>query len=201
MWRSRPVFSVLVGPPGDPARLRGTKSIAEAFRRLAERRGAFVSRGDDSGTHVKEQEIWRATGLPLETKKAKATVDGRDRELAAVRPVGDWYFSIGQGMGKTLVLATEKQAYTLSDRATYYALALASPPRTDLVVVREGDPTLFNPYGVIAVNPQKLPHVNFRGAKKYIEWITSPEVQKQIGDFKVGGKVLFFPNAARPQAK
>jgi len=187
---------LLVGPPGDPAQVRQTKSIIEAFRSLAAGRGQFVSRGDDSGTHIKEQEIWRATGMPLETKTTRAIVAGQPREFTAVRPRGDWYLSIGQGMGKTLILTSEKQAYTLSDRATYNAFAFAAPPKTDLIVVGEGDPMLFNPYSVIAVNPRKRPHVNFPGAEKYIAWITSPEVQRRIGDFHVGGKTLFFPNAA-----
>jgi tungstate transport system substrate-binding protein len=98
-------------------------------------------------------------------------------------------------MGKTILIATEKRAYTLSDRGTYYSFAMAEPAKTDLAILCEGHESLHNPYGVIAVNPQRHPHVNFSGAKKYIEWITSPDTQQAIGRYTFQGKVLFHPNA------
>ena len=186
---------VLLGPAEDPAGVRGAKSAAEALKRIAAREQAFVSRGDDSGTHVKEQELWEKTGLELETRSVTSVVEGAERTYRSVRPQGRWYLSIGQGMGKTINVATERRAYTLSDRGTYYAFALAEPSRTDLAILYQGEPSLFNPYGVIAVNPRKHPHANFEGAKRYVEWITSPEVQQMIGRFTIQGKPMFFPGA------
>ncbi|NQT17741.1 MAG: substrate-binding domain-containing protein [Planctomycetes bacterium] len=186
---------VFIGPDADPAALKGARSPAEALKRIAAGEHEFVSRGDGSGTHLREQELWRGTAVDLETRQATVLVKGKKRSFQSVRPKGDWYLSIGQGMGKTIMVATEKRAYALVDRGTYYALALAEPPRTDLVVVCEGDKGLYNPYGVIAVNPRKHPHVNFAAAKRYVEWITSAEVQKMIGRFRVGGRVLFHPGA------
>jgi tungstate transport system substrate-binding protein len=187
---------VIVGPKTDPAGLASATTPAEALSRVAAGRQTFISRGDGSGTHVKEQELWRRTGLPLESKTVTVFSRGKRKEISSIRPNGPWYLSIGQGMGKTIVMATEKQAYTLADRGTYYAFALAQPARTDLVIVHAGGQRLFNPYGVIAVNPAKHPHVNHAAAQSYIRWITSPEVQKMIARYKVQGKVLFHPHAA-----
>jgi len=190
---------VIIGPLADPAPVKEARSPAEALARIARKQHVFISRGDASGTHVKEQELWRATGLPLISQSATVFAEGEQILLTSVRPPGDWYFSIGQGMGKTITVATEKQAYTLADRGTYYAFALADPPKTDLVILYEGHVALRNPYGVIAVNPEKHPGVNFAAAKRYIEWITSPEVQRMIGDYLVKGKQLFHPWAAPAQ--
>ncbi len=154
-----------------------------------------------AGITLKEQALWRLTNVPLAREVVTVVSQGESKEVATVRPRGAWYLSVGQGMGKTILVAGEKQAYTLADRGTYYSLALAEPPRTDLVIVHEGDPNLHNPYGVIAVNPDKHPGGSFEGAKKYIEWITSPEVQAMIGRYRVGGKVLFHPNALRARAE
>jgi tungstate transport system substrate-binding protein len=184
---------ILVGPKEDPAKVRGLASAVEAMKRIAAAKQPFVSRGDDSGTHIKEQEIWQASGLALKTEKITAVVDGKEKTFGSVHPQGDWYLSIGQGMGKTLILSTEKRAYTLADRGTYYAFALVQPPKTDLAILCEGDRLLANPYGVIAVNPQKHPHVKFEAAKKYVDWITSPATQKKIAEFQIQGKSLFFP--------
>jgi tungstate transport system substrate-binding protein len=131
----------------------------------------------------------------LETETVTIVVKGKKKSLEFARPIGDWYLSVGQGMGKTIMIATEKRAYTLADRGTYYAFALTEPAMTDLAILCEGHESLHNPYGVIAVNPKRHPHVNFAGAKKYIDWITSPEVQQMIGRYTVQGKVLFHPNA------
>lgn len=188
---------VLLGPASDPARVKAAPTAAESLARVARAGRPFVSRGDGSGTHVKEQELWRKTGLPLESQAIRAIEDGKTRSIESIRPTGNWYFSIGQGMGKTLSVAAERQGYALSDRGTYDAFALAKPPRTDLVIVSQGDPLLRNPYSVIAVNPARHPQVNYAAARQYIEWITSPEVQRQIGAFGVRGRQLFHPDAER----
>ena len=188
---------ILLGPADDPAGVQGVKSPVEAFQRIAAAARPFVSRGDSSGTHLREQALWRKTKRELQTQTTTAVVEGQQKTFQSVRPRGAWYLSIGQGMGKAITAATEKRAYTLADRGTYYAMALAQPPRTDLAILCEGDGSLRNPYGVIAVSPQKHPGVHYAGAKKYVEWITSPETQRKIGDFKLQGKVLFFPSASR----
>ena len=187
---------VILGPKTDPAGLASANTPAEALSRVAAVRQTFISRGDGSGTHVKEQELWRRTDLPLESKTVTVFSNGKRKETTSTRPNGPWYLSIGQGMGKTIIMATEKQAYTLADRGTYYAFSLAQPARTDLVIVHEGGEESFNPYGVIAVNPAKHPHVNHSAARSYIRWITSPDVQELIARYKVQGKVLFHPHAA-----
>jgi tungstate transport system substrate-binding protein len=166
---------VIVGPKSDPAGIRGMKSAAEAFKKIAEAQAKFVSRGDNSGTHAKEQTIWK---------------------LAGITPSGDWYEQTGQGMGKTLTIASEKQAYTLTDRGTF----LAYKGKLDLEVlvegpVKGGDPTLSNPYAVIAVNPKKYPDRNYELAMLYIGFLTSPDGQKLIADYRKNGEQLFYPDA------
>lgn len=187
---------VVIGPRGDPAGVTEGESPGEALKRIATARQTFISRGDASGTHVKEQELWRETGMPLEREEVTVFAGGKETVFESVRPAGAWYVSVGQGMGKTIMIATERQAYTLADRGTYYAFALAEPARTDLAILCAGHESLRNPYGVIAVNPEKHPHVNFEAAQRYIEWITSPAVQAMIGEYQVGGKVLFYPSAS-----
>ena len=161
---------VLVGPASDPAKVRGMRDVIAAFRRILEARATFVSRGDDSGTEKMEQSYWKSVGS---------------------MPQGSRYLSVGQGMGEVLVMAGNQRGYTLSDRATYGAYRT----RVDLAVLVEGDPRMFNPYGVIAVNPKRYRDVNFRGAMQFIEWITGPEGRRAIADFKVNGHQLFFPTA------
>lgn len=184
---------VILGPKSDPAGIRGEKDAADALRRIATAEQAFVSRGDGSGTHIKEQQLWRLTRMPLQTKAVRIYSGGVAKEFRTVRPAGDWYRSIGQGMGKTIMVATEKRAYTMADRGTYHAFALAEPSRTDLTIVCQGDPALYNPYGVMAVSRAKHPHVNHKAATAYVRWITSPAVQAMIGRYAVQGKVLFHP--------
>lgn len=186
---------VILGPPDDPAGVQTAKRAGDALVRIARTETLFLSRGDGSGTHIKEQELWRASRLPLQTERVTQFLGGARQTTESVRPGGKWYRSIGQGMGKTIIVATEQRAYTLADRGTYYALALAEPPRTDLVILCEGGRSLYNPYGVIAVNPQRHPRVNFEAAGRYIRWITSAEVQGMIGRYRVGGEVLFHPDA------
>jgi len=146
----------------------------EAFKAIAAAKAPFVSRGDQSGTHKKELEIW---------------------ELAGVKPEGKWYIEAGQGMGEVLQMADEKRAYTLTDRGTL----LAYSAKVELPILLEGDPSLFNPYGIIAVNPAVQPHVNYMGAMLLIGWVTSPEGQKIIADFKKNGLPMFIPTAVPPQ--
>jgi tungstate transport system substrate-binding protein len=158
---------VLLGPPDDPAGTRKTESASEAFRAVSSKGSPFISRGDESGTHQKEKEIWAAAGIV---------------------PRGAWYVEAGQGMGEVITMATEKRGYTLSDRGTYIPFRR----KTDLVVLRQGDTTLWNPYGIIAVNPKKHPHVNHALALKLIDYVTGPEGRSLISGFKVGGEQLFF---------
>ncbi len=166
---------VIVGPADDPAGIAGMTGAAAAVAKIAETNSPFISRGDDSGTHTKEKSLWLAAGI---------------------EPAGDWYISAGQGMGAVLTMANEQLAYTLSDRATYLSRTLEG---TDLVVLVEGDPRLFNPYGVMAVNPLVHPGVNFDGATAFINWITDPETQQLIATFgeKEFGHLLFTPDSKR----
>jgi len=161
---------VLVGPPGDPAGCKGIRNINEVFSKIAASNSLFVSRGDDSGTHRKEKDIWAKAGIV---------------------PQGKWYMEAGQGMGAVLQMAHDKMAYTLADRGTY----VAYKPKIDSVIISEGDPLLYNPYGVIAVNPARHPQVNYIKAMTFIGWLTSPECQKLISQFKKEGEVLFYPDA------
>jgi len=161
---------VLVGPPGDPAGCKGIKNIVEVFSKIAQANALFVSRGDDSGTHRKEKEIWSKAGIT---------------------PQGTWYMEAGQGMGAVLQMAHDKMAYTLADRGTYVAYR----PKIDSIIISEGDAALHNPYGVIAVNPARHPQVNYIKAMTFIGWLTSPECQKLISNFKQQGEVLFYPDA------
>ena len=163
---------VIIGPPDDPAGIGGGQDATVALARLAEAQASFVSRGDNSGTHSKEKAIWAAVGL---------------------EPAGDWYISAGQGMGAVLTMADELAAYTLSDRATYLARTLEG---TDLVILVEGDPLLFNPYGVMAVNPDKGAHIQAELANQFIDWLISEPIQARIGQFGVAefGSPLFVPN-------
>jgi tungstate transport system substrate-binding protein len=158
---------VLVGPPDDPAGVGKTQSASEAFRAISSKGSPFISRGDESGTHQKEKEIWAAAGIV---------------------PRGAWYVEAGQGMGEVITMATEKRGYTLSDRGTYIAFR----KKTDLVELRLGDDTLWNPYGIITVNPVKYPHVKYALALKLIDYVTGPEGRSLISGFKVGGEQLFF---------
>jgi tungstate transport system substrate-binding protein len=165
---------IVVGPASDPAGIQGLTVAADALNQIAEARSVFISRGDNSGTHAREKAVWKAAGI---------------------EPAGDWYVSAGQGMGEVLTMAQEKEAYTLSDRATYLARTLEG---TDLVILVEGDPILFNPYGVIAVNPDKGPQIDAELADTFINWLISVPTQEMIGQFGVAefGSPLFSPDSA-----
>ena len=193
---------VILGPAADPAGVKGMKSASEALKKIALAKASFVSRGDDSGTHTKEQELWKATGLPLQTQTTEIVVKGGKKGLTFTYPggLGEWYLSIGQGMGKTLTFADEKQAYTLADRGTYLEYKYGKQPPVELEILCEGDPLLFNPYGIIPVNPKKYPHVQFDLADKFAKWLVSPKVQAMIARYKIQGKQAFYPDAI-PDAK
>ncbi len=165
---------VLIGPSEDPARVKGTASITEAFTRIAEDSAGFVSRGDNSGTHIRELSIWAKSGIQPEGK--------------------GWYLQVGQGMEKTQRIANEKRAYTLTDRGTW--LATKDKDKPGMIIVSEGDPLLFNQYGVMAVNPSIHAHARYRQVAAFIQWIVSSEGQKAIGLYRDSkGNQLFIPNA------
>lgn len=165
---------VIIGPMKDPAKIKGIKSASEAFRKIAESGNLFVSRGDNSGTNMKELSIWKITGIDPKSQK--------------------WYLEVGQGMEKTQRIANEKLAYTLTDRGTW--LATREKDKLEMLIVLEGDPVLFNQYGVMAVNPEKQKHVKYKEAMEFINWLISKEGQEAIGSFKDKlGNQLFIPNA------
>ena len=164
---------VLIGPKSDPAKVAGGKDITAALKRIKGASAPFVSRGDRSGTHMAELALWKQSGIDIAADK------------------GPWYRDTGQGMGPALNSASSMNGYILSDRATW----LAFKNRGDLTIVVEGDKRLFNQYGVILVNPAKHKHVKRDLAQAFIDWVVSPEGQKNIADFKIGADQLFFPNA------
>ena len=164
---------VIVGPKGDPAKAAG-KDVLAALRRIAERKAPFISRGDKSGTHAAELRYWKDAGVDLNAAK------------------GEWYKEIGQGMGPALNTASAQDAYVLADRGTW----LSFRNRGDLAVLVEGDQRLFNQYGVMLVDPAKHPHVKAAEGRAFIDWLVSPEGQTAIGEYKIEGEQLFFPNAA-----
>jgi len=164
---------LIIGPAEDPAGIRGMTDAKQALVRILESGGTFVSRGDDSGTHKKERLLWSKAGK---------------------QPGGAGYLEAGQGMSATLRMADEKNAYVMLDRATY----LFNRDRIRLEKMVEGDSDLFNPYGVIAVSPYRYPHVKYELAMALIAWVTSPECQKRIGEYKRDGEQLYHPDAASP---
>lgn len=172
---------VVVGPPGDPARVRGTASTAEAFRRVGAAGVLFLSRGDGSGTNAKEKGVWKAAGMSPEGQR--------------------WYQQTGLGMGETLAVASEKGGYTLTDRGTYLARTRANPLALEVLVERE--PLLLNVYHVIEVSPARWPKVNAAGAKAFADFIVSAKAQEIIGRFGVDrlGAALFFPDAGKDPAE
>ena len=160
---------VMVGPGDDPAGLRAAPDAAAAITLIADAEAPFASRGDDSGTHVAEQALWAAAGI---------------------EPEGAWYLSTGSGMGATLNTAAQVPAYALTDRGTWLSFENRGP----LEIVHEGDPALFNPYGIILVSPERHSHVKAEQGQAFIDWIISDEGQAAIAGYTVGGEQLFFPN-------
>jgi tungstate transport system substrate-binding protein len=169
---------ILVGPSSDPAGVRGAKDIVAALRAIKDKGIPFISRGDKSGTHIAELNLWKAAGI----------------DIAAAR--GPWYKDIGQGMGAALNAAAASDAYVLSDRGTW----ISFKNKGNLAIVVEGDKRLFNQYGVMLVNPQKHPHVKKELGQQFIDWLVSPEGQNAIADYKINGEQLFYPNANDPAA-
>ena len=188
---------VIVGPAADPAGIKGTRDAAVALKKIAATKAKFISRGDESGTHTKEQELWKTTGFPLETERYEIVKKGQKKSVSFQHPegLGKWYFSIGQGMGKTLTYAEEKQAYTMTDRGTYLKYKLGRKQGLDLEILCEGDERLFNPYGIIPINPKKFSHVKFEWADGFAKWLTSPKAQALIAEYRIQGQQAFFPDA------
>jgi tungstate transport system substrate-binding protein len=164
---------VLVGPKSDPAKIEGGKDALDAFRKIKTAQAPFVSRGDRSGTHAAELDLWKAAGVDIAKQK------------------GPWYRDTGQGMGPALNTAAGMNAYILADRGTW----LSFKNRADLAILVEGDKQLFNQYGIMLVNPQKHPSVKHELGQAFIDWVVSAEGQKAIADYRIGGEQLFFPNA------
>ena len=169
---------VIIGPKSDPAGIAGGADAAEALRKIKSAGAAFVSRGDRSGTHIAEVNLWTMAGIDIAKEK------------------GPWYRETGQGMGPALNTAAAMNAYLLSDRATW----LAFVNRGELAILVEGDRRLMNQYGVMLVNPEKHPNVKRADGQALIDWLVSPEGQAAIADYKIGGEPLFFPNAGEPGA-
>ena len=159
---------VISGSSSDPAGIKGSISSTEALKNISKTSSSFISRGDDSGTHIREKELWAAAGIISS---------------------GDWYKDIGQGMGATIIMTNELQGYTLADRGTF----LSMRNKVDLIVLTEGDSKLFNPYGIIAVNPGLHDHVNYEGAMSLIAFLTDREGQNIIRNFKMNDEQLFYP--------
>jgi tungstate transport system substrate-binding protein len=165
---------VLIGPKSDPAKVAGTKDVVAAFRKIQAAQVPFVSRGDKSGTHFAELQLWKMAGIDIARQK------------------GPWYRDTGQGMGPALNTAAGMNAYVLADRGTW----LSFKNRGELAVLVEGDRRLFNQYGIMLVNPQRHPSVKRDLGQAFIDWILSPEGQQTIADYRIGGEQLFFPNAS-----
>jgi len=168
-------YFVIIGPPADPASAKG-KSVKDALAKISSSRAVMVSRGDNSGTHMKELSLWQSAQIAV-PDKAK------------------WYVQTGQGMLATINVAAERMGYTMTDRATYIKYADTQGGNPPLVILVEGDKTLMNQYSVIAINPKHCAKAKYDLAKQFITWIASPPAQKQIKDFKLLGKTLFTPNA------
>lgn len=169
---------ILIGPKSDPAGIKGSKDIVAALKMLKDKRLPFISRGDRSGTHIAELNLWKLAGIDIAADK------------------GPWYKEIGQGMGAALNTASAADAYVLSDRGTW----LSFKNKGDLVIAVEGDKRLFNQYGVMLVNPEKHPTVKKELGQQFIDWLISPEGQRAIADYKINGEPLFYPDADDPNA-
>ena len=169
---------VLIGPKSDPAGIKGMKDVAKAMQTIKDKQAPFISRGDRSGTHIAELALWKDSGIDIEKDK------------------GPWYKSIGQGMGAALNTAGAGNAYVLSDRGTW----IHFKNKGDLAIVVEGDKRMFNQYGVMLVNPEKHPNVKKDLGQQFIDYLVSPQGQKDIANYKINGEQLFYPNAEDPDA-
>ena len=190
---------IIAGPAIDPAGIKGMSDAPAALEKISGQKALFVSRGDDSGTHTKERELWQQTDVPMVNAKNEIIKKDSpfDIEYSHPKGMGEWYLSIGQGMGKTLIFADEKQAYTLADRGTFLKFKLGSARGLDLQILCEGDPKLANKYGIIALNPEKFPHVKYSSAQTFINWLTSEKGQSLIADYKIFDHQLFYPDAVK----
>ena len=174
---------ILAGPKSDPAGVKGSKDIVAALTTIKDKGVSFISRGDNSGTHQAELNLWKIANVDIAAQKH----DGR---------LGSWYKEIGQGMGAALNTAAASNSYVISDRGTW----LSFKNRGDLVIAIEGDKRLFNQYGVMLVNPRKHPNVKTELGQQFVDWLISPDGQKAIADYKINGEQLFYPNASDPAA-
>jgi len=174
---------VLIGPQADPAGIKGGNDVVAALKTIKDKEATFISRGDRSGTHIAEVNLWTAAGIDIE------------KDLAA-RTLGPWYKSIGQGMGAALNTAGASNGHVLSDRGTW----IHFKNKGELAILVEGDKRLFNQYGVMLVNPAKHPSAKQELGQAFIDWLVSPEGQQAIADYKIDGQSLFFPNANVPGA-
>ncbi|HEY7999606.1 MAG TPA: substrate-binding domain-containing protein [Pseudolabrys sp.] len=165
---------VLIGPKSDPAGIKGMKDVGRAFQTIKDKQASFISRGDRSGTHIAELKLWKDSGIDID----------KDR--------GPWYKSIGQGMGAALNTAGASNAYVLSDRGTW----IHFKNKGDLQILVEGDKRMFNQYGVMLVNPEKHPNVKKELGQQFIDYLVSPQGQKDIANYKINGEQLFYPNAS-----
>lgn len=168
---------VIVGPASDPAGIRGSQDAVDAMNQIASSKSIFASRGDDSGTHKKERRLWQDAGLDPAASAA------------------DWYRETGSGMGATLNTASGMNAYALTDRATWIRFG----NKGELMIMAEGDPILFNPYGVILVNAERHPHVKAEAGQIFIDWLVAPKGQRLIGDYRIDGQPAFFADAIEPR--
>jgi tungstate transport system substrate-binding protein len=169
---------VLIGPKSDPAGIKGVKDVGKAFQTIKDKQASFISRGDRSGTHIAELALWKGSGIDIDKDK------------------GAWYKSIGQGMGAALNTAGASDAYLLCDRGTW----IHFKNKGDLQILVEGDKRMFNQYGVMLVNPDKHPTVKKELGQQFIDYLISPEGQKDIANYKIDGEQLFYPNASEPGA-
>jgi tungstate transport system substrate-binding protein len=169
---------VLIGPKSDPAGVKGLKDVVKAFQIIKDRQASFISRGDRSGTNIAELQLWKDSGIDIEKDK------------------GPWYKAIGQGMGAALNTAGAGNAYVLSDRGTW----INFKNKGDLLILVEGDKRMFNQYGVMLVNPEMHPNVKRELGQQFIDYLISPEGQKDIANYKINGEQLFYPNADDPSA-
>lgn len=188
---------IILGPSNDPAGIKGMQEATAALKKIAAAKALFVSRGDDSGTHTKEQDLWMATGLALKFATSTIVKKGKKSTVEFLHPVGSekWYLSIGQGMGRTITFADEKRAYTLADRGTYIKYRYGRDAGLDLEIMCAEDPLLNNPYGVIPVNPARHPHVRYALAQQFAKWLVSAKAQSIILNYRLQGKQLFYPDA------
>jgi tungstate transport system substrate-binding protein len=177
---------ILVGPENDPAGIKGMTDGAAALQQIAAAEAIFISRGDDSGTHAKEQALWQSSGIPLTSSGTSSLYPEAS---------SGWYLSVGQGMGKTLTLADEKQAYTLADRGTYIKYKHGRDIPIQLSILCEGGDQLANPYGIIPVSPDRHPHVRHELAEQMVQWLISAKGQEIIAGYKLHDQQLFFPDA------